>query len=111
MATPTLQFDAATKKYADDGLALKANQATTYTKTETDSALALKANLSYVDSTFLPLAGGLMTGNLDSNNNRVIVQRNASNNHDAVNLETMNGALALKANSADVPTNATFTTL
>jgi hypothetical protein len=29
---------------------LKANQATTYTKTETDIALALKANKTYVDT-------------------------------------------------------------
>lgn len=35
-----------TKTEVDNGLALKANQATTYTKTEVDSSLALKANQS-----------------------------------------------------------------
>ncbi|MFM7981089.1 MAG: hypothetical protein ACKPKO_17400, partial [Candidatus Fonsibacter sp.] len=36
----------ADKIYVDDQLALKANQLTTYTKTEVDTALGLKANQS-----------------------------------------------------------------
>jgi len=36
--------------YVDDQLALKANQSTTYTKSETDTALGLKANVADMTS-------------------------------------------------------------
>ena len=36
--------------YVDDQLALKANQSTTYTKSETDTALGLKANVTDMTS-------------------------------------------------------------
>lgn len=45
-----------------------------------------------------------MTGNLDTNNNRLICQRNATLNHDVVNLETMNTALASKKNTGTFDT-------
>lgn len=41
---PTQNLQATTKKYVDDGLALKADGATTYTKTQVDTALTTKAD-------------------------------------------------------------------
>lgn len=72
--------------YAIDGLALKANQSTTYTKTETDTALAAKLSLS----------GGTMTGNLNMGGNRIIQTYNPQVNHDVVNKESLDLGLATK---------------
>ncbi len=70
---------------------MKADQSTTYTKIESDAR-------------FLNLAGGSLTGNLDTQGHRVIVTRNPTLLHDVVNKETLDTGLNTKKNTGTFDT-------
>lgn len=69
-----------------------------------DNTKANKTDVTTLLSEKLNISGGTMTGNLDTSNNRLIVQRNAILNHDAVNKETLDTGLVTKKNTGTFDT-------
>ena len=104
----------ATTTAMNEALALKANAADVYTKTETDNALALKANTADVTAALADKANAADVYTKTETDNALALKANTAdvtaaladkaNAADVYTKTEVNDALALKANAADMAT-------
>ena len=113
--------DKADTTYVDTGLATKADQATTYTKTEVDTAVSTKSDTTYVDTQDAALSTAIAakadTTYVDTQDTVLTTAIAAKADSattlagygitDAMTSTAINTALDLKANTADLGTLAT----
>jgi hypothetical protein len=69
-----------------------------------DNAKANKTDVTNSLGSKLNLSGGTMTGDINTNGNRVIVTRTATQNDDVVNKQTVDTGLATKKNTGTFDT-------